>query len=598
MKKLISLLIIAAMLVTLFAGCAKKPAEEPEEGGTTESGISDGAQETDSGEEGGGSQDGAAGSQSGGTQQSGGTSQSGGTQQSGGSKQSGGTQQGGGTSQSGGTQQSGGKSGSSYANEDTMQRGVSYGDFGQRIDANTKIDDGVAEGDATGGDDITPDEVKKFPSDGIVDERYNVNDGLPYVDSVDTSISDLKITADTYNETKLTLPAIRITTGNGKDITSRSTYVSATLSASGGGAAYNLKNVPIDVRGRGNSTWSEFEKKPYKIKFTVKTDLFGMGAAKKWVLLANALDETMMRNYIAFSLAKQLGLEFTNDFMFVNVFVNGGYKGVYLLTEQIQEGPTRVNINTSKTGVVDTGYLIEGINSKAKTDYKTFTVPAVNGRRPGDNYQHGENFQFIVEEPDELKCTDEQLAFISDYVTKANEAIFSKNWDNIQKYVDVNSFVNMFILDEVLMNQDMGYSFYMYKKAGGKLFMGPAWDFDQSAGCSSHGGSGYKGWYAGSEMAYFTALIEMDQFKQLVAKRYAEKKGAIHNMLTEIDSVINKNSYDFAMSNYVFNTFGSTTRWRTMYEIARLKTYKQHVVYLKTWLTNRMIWMEHQLGVK
>ena len=66
MKTLISLLIIAAMLVTLFAGCAKKPAEEPEEGGTTESGISDGAQDADSGEEGGGSQDGAAGSQSGG----------------------------------------------------------------------------------------------------------------------------------------------------------------------------------------------------------------------------------------------------------------------------------------------------------------------------------------------------------------------------------------------------------------------------------------------------------------------------------------------------------------------------------------------------
>ena len=90
----------------------------------------------------------------------------------------------------------------------------------------------------------------------------------------------------------------------------------------------------------------------------------------------------------------------------------------------------------------------------------------------------------------------------------------------------------------------------------------------------------------------------MDQFKQLVSKRYAEKKSAIHKMLTETDEVINKYSWDIAMSNYVFNTFGSTTRWRTLYEIAKLKTYKQHVVYLKTWLTNRMMWMENQLGVK
>lgn len=79
--------------------------------------------------------------------------------------------------------------------------------------------------------------------------------------------------------------------------------------------------------------------------------------------------------------------------------------------------------------------------------------------------------------------------------------------------------------------------------------MGPAWDFDQACGSSSHGGSGYKGWYAGSELQWFTTLIEMPQFKELVSKRYQEKKTAIRGMLNTIDSTVNKYSFDFAMSN-------------------------------------------------
>ena len=155
----------------------------------------------------------------------------------------------------------------------------------------------------------------------------------------------------------------------------------------------------------------------------------------------------------------------------------------------------------------------------------------------------------------------------------------------------------MFLLDEIMLNQDMGFSFYMYKKQGGKLYMGPMWDFDQACGSSSHGGSGYKGWYAGSELEWFTSLIEIPQFRELVAKRYKEKKSQIHGLLDTIDNTVNKYSYDFAMSNYVFNTFGKRDRWRTMSEIAALKTYKEHIIYLKTWLTNRFIWMENQLGI-
>lgn len=443
--------------------------------------------------------------------------------------------------------------------------------------------------------DIDPDEIPVFESDGQIDDRYEgVEDGLPYIEKAETTISDFTVTSENYDETKLSLPIIKIDTYNGKDITSKTEYVSSTISISNTLKNYSLSQTTVDVRGRGNSTWQYFDKKAYKLKFTVKTDLFGMGAAKKWVLLANALDESMMRNYLAFSLGKLLELEYTSDCQFVNLYLNGTYKGVYLLCEQVQEGETRVNINSSKTGQVDTGYLLEGINANIKVDYKTFMLDTVDGQHLGDPGK----FTFIIKSPELLECTDEQVSYISDYVKKTNEAIFKKDWDSICEYIDVDSFVNMFLLDEILMNQDMGYSFYMYKKQSGKLYMGPLWDFDQACGSSSHGGIGYKGWYAGSEHRWFTALIEIPQFKELVSKRYQQKKNAIHGLLDSIDNMINSHSFDFAMSNYVFNTFGDTNRWRTVYEIAQLKTYKEHVVFLKTWLTNRFIWMENQLGIK
>ena len=443
--------------------------------------------------------------------------------------------------------------------------------------------------------DIDPDEIPVFESDGQIDDRYEgVEDGLPYIEKAETTISDFTVTSENYDETKLSLPIIKIDTYNGKDITSKTEYVSSTISISNTLKNYSLSQTTVDVRGRGNSTWQYFDKKAYKLKFTVKTDLFGMGAAKKWVLLANALDESMMRNYLAFSLGKLLELEYTSDCQFVNLYLNGTYKGVYLLCEQVQEGETRVNINSSKTGQVDTGYLLEGINVNIKVDYKTFMLDTVDGQHLGDPGR----FTFIIKSPELLECTDEQVSYISDYVKKTNEAIFKKDWDSICEYIDVDSFVNMFLLDEILMNQDMGYSFYMYKKQSGKLYMGPLWDFDQACGSSSHGGIGYKGWYAGSEHRWFTALIEIPQFKELVSKRYQQKKNAIHGLLDSIDNMINSHSFDFAMSNYVFNTFGDTNRWRTVYEIAQLKTYKEHVVFLKTWLTNRFIWMENQLGIK
>ena len=455
----------------------------------------------------------------------------------------------------------------------------------QKPDNNTQQETSVPE-------DADSDDLPDNRQEGAVDTTTEqTTQDLPYKDKVTSSIADTVITKDSYDESKLSLPCVRIDTFDSSGVVSKTEYKNGTLEINNTVKNFSKNKTAVEIRGRGNSTWVRFDKKAYKLKFQMKTSLLGMGEAKKWVLLANAFDETMVRSALAFDLATKLGLEFTTQYRYVNLYLNGKYQGIYILCEQLEEGEARVNIDSSKSGEVDTGYLLESYSESTEVKDRSFTVPEVNGQHLKMKER---GHQFVIKSPGPKTATDDQVAFIKDYVTKVNQAIFTGDWDTITKLCDIDSFVNMFIVDQVMLNNDMGYSFYMYKKAGGKLYLGPAWDYDQSCGNSSHGGSTYKGWYAGSEHGWYSALIKLPQFKALVKARYEQKKADIKALPENADKIIKSNSYDFAMSNYVYNTFGDKNRWRTMKEIYSLTTYKMHVEYLKTWLSNRYVWMEDQ----
>ena len=111
----------------------------------------------------------------------------------------------------------------------------------------------------------------------------------------------------------------------------------------GRGNLYYTGNIE-DIHCRGNASWEDTDKKSYQIKLTEKKDLLGMGADKQWILLANAFDNTLMRNTLAFDIAQELGVSFTPDSECVDVYANGQYIGNYLLTEKIEIDKERVNI--------------------------------------------------------------------------------------------------------------------------------------------------------------------------------------------------------------------------------------------------------------
>ena len=102
------------------------------------------------------------------------------------------------------------------------------------------------------------------------------------------------------------------------------------------------------IRGRGNSTWEWYAKKPYRIKLDEKAEILGLAADKDWVLLANFRDPTNLMNAFVFEMGARLGIPYTNHTRFVELTINGDYKGLYQLTEQVEQGKNRVNIDKNE----------------------------------------------------------------------------------------------------------------------------------------------------------------------------------------------------------------------------------------------------------
>lgn len=268
---------------------------------------------------------------------------------------------------------------------------------------------------------------------------------------------------------KTGLPVLYLDTDGGKKITSKTTFVSGSLRIKGAGGYESQGNMRCSVRGRGNTTWS-WPKKPYLMKFDTKQSLLGMPAHKRWVLLANFMDRTMMRNLVSMKVSSMTSLDWTPRCVPVELVLNGQHVGNYLLIEQVRVSEKRVNISKKD------GYLLECDfhydNEVQWTD------------KHGSCWGHGGGIPFGVKYPDPDSITTAQLAYIKDYIYTAAEVLYGKNFkDPVNGYaawIDVDSFVDYWIVFEVMGNHELSNpgSVFFYKDGKGKLTAGPCWDFD------------------------------------------------------------------------------------------------------------------------
>lgn len=260
------------------------------------------------------------------------------------------------------------------------------------------------------------------------------------------------------------VPTVTITTDSFvNEISSKTEYLAGTFGISTYGQAEDLDSVPVNIRGRGNTSWLE-PKKPYRLKFDKKISLCGLKKAKSYVLIANYIDGTLMKNAIAFELARLLGMPFTNHSVPVNVVLNGEYKGAYMLSEKIGINSASVDIDEQ------TGIMWE-LDKSYDEDYRFYSnylrLPVMLADPdPSD-----------LELPDSVSADDWFAAWKNDFL-KMEKSVYTGNYSQT---VDTAQVVDYVLVHLVCGNRELNHpkSVKLYKEHIDSLYkFGPVWDFD------------------------------------------------------------------------------------------------------------------------
>ena len=306
------------------------------------------------------------------------------------------------------------------------------------------------------------------------------------------------------------IPRIVIETENRQKIKDRETEIPAKLQIWGEKEAES-EIMNLTIRGRGNTSWS-FPKKPYLIKLDKKQSLLGLPKSKKWVLLANYRDRTLVRNAVSFKIASCTQQDWVPQGSFVDVFLNGKPIGNYYLTEKISNDKLNDSLNENAFVLELDTYYNEIY--KFKTEYKKLPV----------------NVKF----PNEP--TLEQLAYIKDYMDSVETLLYNETSLDYKDYIDVSSVVDYWIIYELTQNNEPTNpkSVYMHKRNGGLLKMGPVWDFDWITFTNKKKG------LLNKNAVWNDALMEKKEFRNLVKKKWKNYKYSFEKVVETIDSL---NSY-------------------------------------------------------
>ncbi len=344
--------------------------------------------------------------------------------------------------------------------------------------------------------------------------------------------------AQTYS--RLTnLPAVYINTFDGSNITSKTVYKYATMTYVDEQDSVTVYDS-LQIRGRGNSTWN-LSKKPYRIKFAEKEKFLGKGyaKAKKWTLLANAADKTMIRNAITSAMGEFAGLDFNPAYKFVDLYINDTYYGTYQISDQVEVRAHRVNVTEQDYPLTDEsnitgGYLLE-----------------VDGFFDGNAfYTSTSSVPVRIHYPDEDEIDATQQTYITDYVNTFESTLMGSNFSDptlgYRPLVDSTSLVNWMLCIEISANIDGYYSSYFYKEQDDpKLYFGPLWDYDIAYYNDTRiSGTVKKLMFIdgyGGARKWVTRMWEDPWFAQLACHRYAEMldSGLVDYMNLQIDSLVN-----------------------------------------------------------
>lgn len=363
-----------------------------------------------------------------------------------------------------------------------------------------------------------------------------------------------------------------------------------------------LQSIPAvesraDIRVRGNSSRT-FDKTGYLIKFISEQgekadyDVMGMEAHSTWVLHGPYLDKTLIRNYMWYNKAGQI-MEWAPDVRFCEVFVNGGYQGIYVMTEQIGIGDGRIDITKYKANTGISSYILcvdrVSVNDKEMIDNFTHYTKKIGTR-------------VEIKYPGESKITPELERYINRDLSRFEKALYSYDYDSYrygyQNYIDVDSFVDYFIINEVTQNTDAGYfSTYIYKDVGGKLKMA-VWDFNNCCDNYFETALPLEG-FTMQDRVWFYMLMKDEEFVDKIISRYRSLRKNILSEETIRNDIRQQAEYlgTAVLRNYEVwgYSFGPEYNLLEGGEERQIHSYEEAMEQYENRLILRMRWMDEHI---
>ena len=370
------------------------------------------------------------------------------------------------------------------------------------------------------------------------------------------------------------LPIIYLQTDSFLPIDSKDDYILGDIWIDGGRGFDDFEESPMKIRGRGNSTW-QFPKKPFQMKLDDKGEFLGMPSDKKWLFLAEYADKTMLRNKIAFEMGYISNLDWTPQARFAEVFINGEYNGTYNVTQKVEESDNRVALG-------DTGYLLE-LDQLERLDFDDVYFESTAT----------DKFIVNIKEPS-LEYDSEEYSYIVNLIGDFESALFGANFtsesNGYRQYIDIDSFVDWFLISEITKNVDSMFfsSIYLNVIPDERIKMGPLWDFDLAFGNVDYADSRYpEGWWV-KYNPWYERLFQDPYFVAKIKERFEYFNNNQDLIINKIDSYSEQLKWAQEENDDKWQTMGVFV-WPNP---VVFDTYQEEVDSMKSWYSARMSWLE------
>jgi hypothetical protein len=417
---------------------------------------------------------------------------------------------------------------------------------------------------------------------------------LAAIAAMQTKAQTTSTTAAPYTQ-RTNIPTLYVNTESGKDPVDKVTYLPCTIRYVDGTTTTTYNLTTGGIRGRGNSTWSA-DKKPWRLKFDDKVAFLGSdyATASSWTLLANTYDKSLMRNALTYYLGEFVELPFCPSARFVDLVMNGDYKGTYQISDQMEVRKKRVDISK-------TGWMFEYANASDKVD-----EPKI---QTAYGYVQVKNPDFTNDDlstnttlSDAMKTYLNTTLYNAIKTSNTGDSYINPN-TGYRSLVDPTTLINWYIATEITANWDGFYSVYSYREADGPLCLGPMWDEDLAYGNHTETYDYFSNFY-GNLLAFnnfdqsqfpngyrklqpvIAHLYDDPWFVNAVDMRFNElvNKGIEKNLLDNIESMRTLLSQSAAQNFSRWDIYKDDPG----YAERNQSSWDGYVTALKTFITNRL----------